>query len=216
MPSPEKNVSVLIVEDHGVASAGLKSILGQNARFSVLGVVNDGGRAEAEIARLDPDIVILDMALPGKSGLAILENLKIRGARQKVLILSGQANGMDFKRAIDLGADSVISKIEPPEIIFDAISVMLGGGRLISDMVLGFVEPIDGQSRISLTARERQILALMAEGLSNAEIARKIGVELRTAKKHRENLMRKLKAHSAVEATRIAWQLGLTAMTPKA
>lgn len=215
MKPAAENISLLIVEDHGIASAGLKFLLGQDSRFTVLGVIGNGDQANAEIARLDPDIAILDMVLPGKSGLAILENLKARGARSRVLMISGQANGMDFRRAIDLGADGVISKIEPPEMIFRALDIIAQGGRFISDRVREVVELVGDDARVSLTARERQVLVLMTEGFSTGEIAKKIGTESRTAKKHRENLMRKLKVSSAVEASRMAYHLGLVTMTPK-
>ncbi len=211
-----KIISLLIIEDHGVTSTGLKFMFGEDARYTVLGVINHGDHAGAEIARLDPDIVILDMVLPGKTGLSILETLKATGARPKTLILSGQANGMDFKHAIDLGADAVISKTEPPELIFDALSVITQGGRYISEVVRAFVEPVGDTRQVRLTGRERQVLSLMANGFSNSQIAANLGIEERTARKHRENLMRKLKVSSAVDASRMAYQLGLATMTLKA
>lgn len=207
--------TVMIVEDHGVASSGLQFLLGDDARFAVLGVINDGARAGAEIMRLDPDLVILDIALPGKSGLDILEGMKAGGARQKILVLSGQANAMDFKRAIDLGADGVMSKSEPPELIAQALVTIAQGGRHISEVVRAMVEPVGDHAGVSLTARERQVLAQMAGGLSNSEIAIKIGISAPTVKKHRENLMRKLKVRTAVEASRMAYQLGIASMTQK-
>ena len=210
-----KTTRLLIVEDHAITSTGLEFMLGQDARYTVLGVINHGDRALSEIARLDPDIVILDMALPGKTGLSILEALKTKHARTRILILSGQASGMDFKHAIDLGADAVISKTEPSELIFSALEAITSGERFISSAVLGFVEPIADLKQVSLTSRERQVLALMADGLSNSQITKKLGIEERTVRKHRENLMRKLKVSSAVEASRMAYQLGLATMTAK-
>lgn len=209
-------LTLVIVEDHGIASAGLQLLLGDHTRFKLLGIIQDGARAEAEIARLDPDLVLLDIALPGKSGLDILESLKAVGARQKILILSGQANAMDFKRAIDLGADGVMSKSEPPELIAQALVSIAQGVRHVSEVVRAIVEPVGDSAGVSLTARERQVLAQMAGGLSNGEIAEKIGVASPTVKKHRENLMRKLKVSTAVEASRVAYQLGLVIMPPKA
>ena len=215
MKTPEKSASILIVEDHGIASTGLQFLLGRKDAIRVLGVVHRGDQAEAEIARQNPDIVILDLALPGMSGLVILENLKTREPQRKVIILSGQASGMEFKRAIDLGADGVISKNDPPELIFEALDSIEQGARFISHTVHALVEPVGDARGHALTARERQVLILLAEGLSNAAIAEKIGAELRTVRKHRENLMRKLNVSNAVEASRLAHQLGLTALTPK-
>ncbi|MEQ1889305.1 MAG: response regulator transcription factor [Alphaproteobacteria bacterium] len=212
MKPAQKITSVLIVEDHVIASAGLSFILNQQGRFTVLGVINHGDAALAEITRLDPDIAIIDMVLPGKSGLAILESLKSRGARCRVLMISGQATGVEFSHAIDLGADAVISKIDPPEIIFSALEGIIEGRQYISGWVHEFAGSAGDDRVQNLTARERQVLALMTEGLSNTEIAKHIGVEARTAKKHRENLMRKLKVSTAVEASRIAYQLGLVAL----
>lgn len=207
--------TIVIVEDHSLISAGLRFFLEQHARFKIVGDVSRGDQAEAAVAQLDPDLVILDIALPAKSGLDILENLKARGGRAKVLILSGQAHGVDFQRAIDLGADGIASKSEPPEVILQALDTILPGGRFISDAVRTLTESVADDRRISLTGRERQVLAQMAEGLSNAQIAKKLGVEAPTVKKHRENLMRKLKVRTAVEASRMAYQLGIAALTPK-
>jgi len=215
MNMPEKRTSILIVEDHGVASTGLQFLLGREDTIRVLGVVHRGDQAEDEIAIRNPDIVILDLALPGKSGLAILESMRTHKTPCKVIILSGQASGLEFKQAIDMGADGVISKADPPELIFAALDSIAQGACFISNTVRALVEPVGDGRGHGLTARERQVLILLAEGLSNAGIAEKIGTEVRTARKHRENLMRKLNVSNAVEASRIAQQLGLIIMTPK-
>ena len=205
--------SLVIVEDHGIAGEGLQFMLAQDGRFEVLQIIQRGDRAEALIRRLDPDLVILDIALPGKSGLAILEGLKQRGARPRILVLSGQAHGLDFKRAIDLGADGVLSKSDPPEMILQALAAIAIGARFISDRVRKLVGPLGEDRLANLTVREREVLVHMAEGASNELIARQLGVEVLTVKKHRQNLMRKLGVNTAVEASRKAYQLGLLILT---
>ncbi len=205
--------TLVIVEDHGVAGAGLQFMLAQDARFAVLQFVQRGDRAEAVIKRLDPDLLILDIALPGKSGLAILESLKSKAARQRILVLSGQAHGLDFKRAIDLGADGVLSKSDPPEMIVQALAAIATGARFISDRVRKLVGPLGENRLASLTVREREVLVHMAQGGGNEAIAEQLGIEVLTVKKHRQNLMRKLGVNSAVEASRKAYQLGLLILT---
>jgi DNA-binding NarL/FixJ family response regulator len=209
-PSPK---TLVIVEDHGIAGAGLQFLLAQDGRFKVLQTVDRGDRAEAVIKRLDPDLVILDIALPGKSGLAVLERLKTRAARQRILVLSGQAHGLDFKRAIDLGADGALSKSDPPEMILQALAAIAIGARFISDSVRGLVGPLGEDRLASLTLREREVLVHIAEGESNEAIAGQLSIEVLTVKKHRQNLMRKLGVNNAVEASRMAYQLGLLVLT---
>ncbi len=213
MTAPSAPKTLVIVEDHGIAGAGLQFLLEGDARFKVLKIIDRGDRAEAVIAKLDPDLLILDIALPGKSGLAVLENLKAKAARQRVLILSGQAHGLDFKRAIDLGADGVLSKSDPPELILQALAAIATGARFISDAVRKLTGPLGEDKLANLTMREREVLVHMAEGGSNDAIAERLGIEKLTVKKHRQNLMRKLGVNSAVEASRKAYQLGLLTMT---
>ncbi|MEQ1889174.1 MAG: response regulator transcription factor [Alphaproteobacteria bacterium] len=205
--------TLVIVEDHGIAGAGLQFMLAQDGRFEVLQIIHRGDRAEVLIRRLDPDLVILDIALPGKSGLAILEGLKQKGARPRILVLSGQAHGLDFKRAIDLGADGVLSKSDSPQLILQALAAIAIGARFISDSVRNLVGPLGEDKLANLTGREREVLVHMAEGASNELIARQLGIEVLTVKKHRQNLMRKLGVNTAVEASRKAYQLGLLILT---
>lgn len=142
MNTPAKRSTIVIVEDHGIAGAGLQFLLEGDARFRVLKIIDRGDRAEAAITQLDPDLVMLDIALPGKSGLAILESLKAKAQRPRVLMLSGQAHGIDFKRAIDLGADGVLSKSDPPEMIIQALTAIATGARFISNRVRSLVGPL--------------------------------------------------------------------------
>lgn len=213
MVAPEAPKTLVIVEDHGIAGAGLVFLLARDGRFAVLASVDRGDRAEAVIKRLDPDLVILDIALPRKSGLAILESLKTKAARQRILVLSGQAHGLDFKRAIDLGADGALSKSDPPEMILQALAAIATGARFISDRVRTLVGPLGEDRLANLTLREREVLVHIAEGESNEAIAGHLSIEVLTVKKHRQNLMRKLGVNNAVEASRMAYQLGLLVLT---
>ncbi len=205
--------TIVIVEDHGIAGAGLQFLLESDARFRVLKIVDRGDRAEAAIAKLDPDLVMLDIALPGKSGLQILESLKARDERPRVLMLSGQAHGVDFKRAIDLGADGVLSKSDPPQLILQALAAIATGSRFISGRVRTLVGPLGEDQLSTLTMREREVLVHVAMGETNEQIAADLGIETVTIKKHRQNLMKKLGINTAVEASRKAHQLGLLTMT---
>lgn len=213
MNTPEAPKTLVIVEDHGIAGAGLQFLLAQDGRFAVLQTVDRGDRAEAVIKRLDPDLVILDIALPGKSGLAVLERLKTKAARQRILVLSGQAHGLDFKRAIDLGADGALTKSDPPEMILQALAAIATGARFISERVRKLVGPLGEDQLSNLTQREREVLVHVAMGETNEQIATGLGIEIVTIKKHRQNLMKKLGINTAVQAARRAHQLGLLTMT---
>lgn len=210
---------IIIADDHPVARSGLEFLLRREPGVDVVGCAGDGDEALALIDRLSPDLVLLDLALPRKSGLLVLETLTRRPTRPRVLIISGQASGLDFKRVADLGAEGIVSKEDESEELLAAVRAVRSGETYRSTAVTALLGPLarvrgraqrQGEPPSQLTTREREVLALVAEGCSNAEIGRRLAISPKTAKKHRENIRGKLGISTAVEATRAAARLGLT------
>lgn len=205
---------VIIAEDHAVLNSGLKFLLAQSDGFELVGEAGDGDEALQCLRQTPADILILDLALPRKTGLVILETIKQWSKRPRVLVLSGQATALDFKHAAELGAEALVSKEDAIEDLLTGLRTVRDGDSFISPIVRRMLQPfeqVDSKDEMTqLTPREREVLALVAEGRTNAWIARELGIAEKTAKRHRENIRGKLKISSAVEATRIAARLGLT------
>jgi DNA-binding NarL/FixJ family response regulator len=203
-------IKLLIVDDHPIARSGLEFLLSVEPGFEVLGYASDGEEALRAIANIAPDVVLLDLMLPRKTGLLVLEQIAEDPQRPLIVAMSGQASGMVFKQAWDLGADAVVSKEDHSDHVLRALRIVRSGQRFQSPTVAVMLGSFEGDVETALTPRERQVLALVAEGLSNEEIAGELKMSARTAKKHREHIYLKLGTTSAVAATRAAARLGLT------
>jgi DNA-binding NarL/FixJ family response regulator len=211
--------SIVLIDDHAIVEAGLRFLLADSAEFRIAGVARDGAAALPLVRRLRPELVILDLVLPGKSGLAVLRDLKTGWPDGRILVVSGQATGLAFKRALDGGADGVVSKSEPPAVLLAALCALRGGERYLSAAIRALIGPIAPAVRPAdadagtLTWREREVLRLIAAAHTSQEIAGLLGIAEATVKKHRQNLMRKLGVHSAVDAARRAYALGLVSLS---
>jgi len=203
-------VRVLIADDHAISRSGLEFLLSGEPDMEIVGTATDGEQVLALAAELNPDIVILDLILPRKPGLLVLDQLCRFNPRPKVIALSGQASGLAFKQACDIGADAVISKEDPSENLLLALAALQRGEKFRSPKVAKLVGVLEASGvDPALTQREREILALIAAGDSDQQIAGHLGISPKTAKKHRENIRTKLGVSNAVEAARVAARLGL-------
>lgn len=210
---------IVLVDDHAIVEAGLRFLLADSAEFEIAGTAVDGGGALALVRRLRPDLVILDLVLPKKSGLAVLRELKAGWPEARILVVSGQATGLEFKRALDAGADGIVSKADPPQDLLAGLRALRDGERYLSPTIRALLGPVasigadGGEGDRMLTHREREILRLIAAAHSSQEIADLLGIAEATVKKHRQNLMRKLEVHTAVQAARRAYALGLVSLS---
>ncbi len=211
-------ISVFLIEDQAMVRAALRSLLERCARFHVVGDTGDARQGIGLVEKLQPDVVILDIAMPGLSGLDAVAPLKKASPRTKVLIAS-QHEGYPFVRdALQAGADGYLSKDSEPDELRLAIESCLRGEAYLSPRVsaalaLG-MRAAGGDALVrgplaALTPREREVMQLVALGRSNKAIAAGLRVSLGTVKKHRENLQRKLDCHSAAELARLAIREGL-------
>jgi two-component system nitrate/nitrite response regulator NarL len=223
--TPETNtppIRVYLVDDQAMIRAGFRSLLNRDPRFEVAGENGDPRKAVDAIGALRPDIVLLDISMPGLSGIDAVPLIRKVHPKAKIVMLTHHEGETFVDQALKAGAEGYLSKdSEPAELVLALESVhadkmylspkvansLLRRGR-IPETTLPST-----RSRLSdLTAREREVLQLLALGKSNKEVARALDITLGTTKKHRENLQRKLDCHSAAEMALLAIKEGL--LTP--
>jgi DNA-binding NarL/FixJ family response regulator len=205
---------VLIADDHRVVAQGLKSML--SADFELVGVVADG-RAMIEAAKtLGPDVIVADVSMPLLNGIDALEMLRQQGLDVPVVFLTMHNQAAYARRALKAGAAGYVLKLAAPEELVQAIRAALDGGTFVSPALARTVfeasekESVDAGERIAaLTPHQRQILRLLADGLSAKEIARKLDLSSRTVESHKYQLMESLGAQSSAELIRLAVRHGI-------
>jgi two-component system nitrate/nitrite response regulator NarL len=213
--SSPKTVRLLLAEDHPVVRRGVALCLAQHPEFEVLGEAADGRETLRKVRDLKPDLVLMDIDLPHINGLELTETLQKEFPQTKVLILSMSDNAEFVPRIIQSGAKGFIHKDAPTEELVRAVETVARGGtffgpemaRMVLQQIVSRQASPPGQNE--LTAREREVLAHVARGYSNKEIASHLGIGTRTVETHRENLMRKLNIHSIGGLTRYAVSKGL-------
>jgi DNA-binding NarL/FixJ family response regulator len=211
-------IKVYLVDDQSMIRAALKSFLGQRERFEIAGSSGDARRAIEEIATLQPHVVVLDITMPGLSGLDAIPLIRKRTPKVKIIMLTHHEGESFVEQALRAGAEGYLSKDSDPSELALAIEAVYRGDPFVSPRVAaGLVGGLRGpvgepapKSRLAgLTQREREVFQLLAIGKSNKEVATALGMSLGTAKKHRENLQRKLACNSAAELARLAIREGL-------
>ena len=211
-----RQIRVLLADDHNVVRQGMAALLDQSGRYRVVGQATDGEEALAMgVAHAaDADLMLIDVAMPKLSGLDVIARLRRKGVRLKLLVLSMYDDPQFVARAVEAGANGYLLKQAMDEELFDAMERVLDGesylGASIDEgAVLQF--RVEGAE---LTRRERQVLQLIAEGRTTAELARELDISPHTATRHRANLMRKLNVHNRVDLIRVAVQRGLIVLPP--
>jgi two-component system, NarL family, nitrate/nitrite response regulator NarL len=211
-------IRVLVADDHPVVRKGLQSCLAGHKRLRIVGEAADGDEAVQKALTLGPDLVLMDLVMPRLNGLAATERLRREAPRIKVLILSMHNNRDYILRIMRAGAHGYVSKEASPKELLQAIECVHRGETFFSPQIaqaaLRHVVQNGGKKDplAQLTDREREILALVAEGQSNKEIANRLDLGVRTVETHRERIMRRLDVHSVAGLTKFAIAHGLVSL----
>jgi DNA-binding NarL/FixJ family response regulator len=206
-------VRVLIVDDHEVLSASLAAVLGDQPDLEVVGTAGTIARARTLMETTAPDVVLLDHRLPDGEGVAAIGELRAIRPSVGIVVLTASAADHVLVAAIEAGAAGFVSKTRGLQEVTSAVRAAAAGEAVISPELLARLLPRlhrGGTSpRGELTEREREVLSLLADGLSNAAIAATLSVSVHTVRNHIANLSAKLGAHSKLEALSIAVRDGL-------
>jgi DNA-binding NarL/FixJ family response regulator len=202
--TPVGAISVLIVDDHPVVRQGLRALLDVQDDIVVAGEAGDGPAALSLATSLRPDIVLLDLKMPGMDGFAMLEPLRAAGLR--VLVLTSATEPSAAAQAVRAGAAGVLYKDIDPDALVRAIRSVRDGNVLLAPEALGSL--VRGSRVDTLTPREREVLAAIAEGRSNREIARSLRVSEKTVKAHVSSVLAKLGVQDRTQAALYAVRNG--------
>ena len=215
-------IKVLLVDDHDLFRRGLSEVLEEEADVDVVGEARDGNDAVVKAGELGPDVVFMDLNMPGQSGIEATAYLTQRWPDMKVLVLTVSEEAGDLSRALSVGASGYVLKTASPRDIVDALRNVYQGWVLVSPaMAPRFLsdlsQPPDARSRAGaevdttasqLTLREQEILQHVSRGLSNAEIAGTLMLSENTIKTHIKNILGKLHTKNRSEAVAYASRLG--------
>lgn len=207
-------IRVLIVDDHPVVRHGLRTYLSSRPSIEVVGEAADGPGAVSEAARLEPDIVLLDLVMPGGGGVEAIRRLRLGGERPRVIVLTSFAGDDQVIDAIRAGAAGYLLKDVAPAALEEVIHLVHQGGSMLDPHVVGSVmadvarrDPPPGIDE--LTPREREVLALLAEGRTNRDLAAALFVSEKTIKTHVSNILAKLHLTDRTQAALFAVRHGL-------
>ena len=203
----EDVLRLLLVDDHAVVRKGLGLLLGMDERFKVVAEVERGDEALAAFEEHDPDVVLMDVRMPGKDGVEATAGILGDFPEAKVLMLTSYDLDEDVFRALDAGASGYVLKTVGHEELFEAILCVHGGGRYLPGDLAERVEARN--PRAQLSPRELETLELLARGLTNREIGLALGVTERTGKAHAEAILAKLEVADRAEAVDEAYKRGL-------
>jgi DNA-binding NarL/FixJ family response regulator len=198
---------VLIVDDHPVVRQGLRVLLEVQDGIEVAGEAGDGPAALELAAERGPDVILLDLKLPGMDGVAVLSELKARGSAARVLVLTSVTEPVVASQAMRSGAAGVVYKDVDPDALVRAIRSVHDGHLLLAAEAAGTL--VGAGSQVlggieALTGREREVLAELAKGRSNREIARALGVAEKTVKAHVSSVLAKLGVQDRTQAALLA------------
>ena len=206
---------IVIADDHTIMREGLRALLGSEPLLQVVGAVDNGRDAVRLVVTQKPDLVLMDLSMPQMDGMSAIRELRRRGCKARILVLTMYKTEEHIRAALQAGASGYLLKDASRAEVLVAILAVMGGKTFISPavadrIVSGYLDKGQGESAAvrslsdTLTVREKQVLKLIAEGRRNREIGGDLFVSVKTVEKHRANLMRKLNLHNTAALTSFA------------
>lgn len=211
---PNGVTSILIADDHGIVREGLRRLIEAEPDFSVCAEALDGQEVLEMVEQYEPEVIVLDITMPKLGGLETLERLRVKHRGIKVILLSVHSDPPFIQSAVSLGADGYVLKNAKVGEVVSAIRAVTRGGSYFSPAVAREIveqlrDPTPNEPFTLLSSREREVLLLIAEGLSAKEVATRLNISHKTVEAHRTSLMRKLGVRKATELVRYALRRGL-------
>ncbi|WP_345983202.1 response regulator transcription factor [Streptomyces sp. DSS69] len=211
--TPTRSITLVLVDDHPVVRDGLRGMFTAEPGFDVLGEAANGVDALAVVERLDPDVVLMDLRMPGGGGVAAIAELARRGARCRVLVLTTYDTDSDTLPAIEAGATGYLLKDAPREELFAAVRAAADGRSVLSPAVasrlMTRVRTPTAPADTALSAREREVLVLVAKGTPNREIAAELFISEATVKTHLTHIFAKLGTKDRAAAVAVGYDRGI-------
>ena len=211
-------IRLLLADDHAVVRSGLRLLLGAQQDFAIIGEADNGESAIRRTAELEPDVVLMDIEMPGMNGIEATRRIKAQSPATAVLALTMYEDDQYFFEMLRAGAAGYVPKRAAPDELASAIRAVSRGevylhpslaGRLVHDYLQRRDTDEQEPPVDELTPREQEVLTLIAQGLSNGEIADMLVISAKTVDRHRENIMRKLNLHNRVDLVKYALRKGL-------
>ena len=205
------NIKIVLADDHALIRAGYKSILEDVEDISLIGEASDGEEAVSKVLKLKPDVVVLDITMPKKSGLDAAKEIRKANSEVKILMLSMHKEEAYIRRSIENGANGYLVKDTDSEHFLVAIRTVFAGqkyfgetsSKVLLDSIISQIEQGNyasgGINLYNLSKRELEVLELVTKGMSSSEIGLKLFVSKRTVENHRAHIMQKLDVHSVFE-----------------
>lgn len=211
-------IRLLLADDHAVVRSGLRLLLEAQPDMVIVGEAENGRDAIDRTAELKPDVVLMDVEMPGMNGIEATRHIKSRSQETAVLALTMYEDDQYFFEMLRAGASGYVPKRAAPDELASAIRAVSRGevflhpslaGRLVQDYLVRRDVETQEPAVDDLTPREQEVLTLIAQGLSNGEIAEQLVISAKTVDRHRENIMRKLNLHNRVDLVKYALRKGL-------
>ena len=213
-----KKIKLMLADDHAVVRSGLRMLLDAQPDMEIIAEAETGAEAVAKVQDLRPDIVLMDVEMPGMNGIEATQKIKESVPETAVLALTMYEDDQYFFEMLKAGASGYVPKRAAPDELVNAIRTVSKGGvflyptlaaRLVNDYLNRDETAVADNDEQDLTPREKEVLIQIAEGLSNPEIPEELTISVKTVDRHRENIMRKLNLHSRVDLVKYAIRKGL-------
>ncbi|WP_375553776.1 response regulator [Roseovarius mucosus] len=202
-------IRIVIVDDHPMVAEGIQSILESYEDVEILAMLGNGQAIIDRVESLAPDVILLDLNMPGLGGLTTTEIILEKRPETRILILSMHDSPEYISSALSHGAAGYVLKDVPTDEIKRAIDAVMTGQRYLCTGAKGSLEPYENPEREQLTNREQTILLQLAQGKSNKDVAQALDISVRTVETHRKNIKRKLGIASTAGLTRYALEHGV-------
>jgi DNA-binding NarL/FixJ family response regulator len=208
-------IRLVIADDHTIVREGLKQLLASAGGFEVVGEARDGNEVMQRVRELDFDVLLLDLSMPGRSGLEVIRQARAERPKLRILVLSMHQEHQYAVRAIRSGASGYLTKEAAPALLANALRKVAAGGAYITPEVaellaLGAMPNVDAAPHTTLSDREFQVFRMLADGAGVSDIAERLNLSVKTISTHKARLMQKLGVATTTELLRYAIQHRLT------